>query len=148
MCAFWNKKYIFSYTFDLCGRVGDKKNLPGRFPKTKLLFYSLSYKSWDGGKLYVWWKVFPEIFKMGGEGENDIVNFRKLTLSGGVVIWLGAWGVGALRVILRSLIYLNFWFTLRNVPWVSFLRVSFLSVYIHIIAEKSFLFRFVFAILL
>ena len=25
MCVFWNKKYILSYTFNLCGRVGDKK---------------------------------------------------------------------------------------------------------------------------
>ena len=35
---FWNKKCIFSHTFDLCGRVGDKKKSPDRFLETRQLF--------------------------------------------------------------------------------------------------------------
>ena len=36
---FWNKKYIFSYTFDLCGRVRDKKKFhPADFRKQDYFF--------------------------------------------------------------------------------------------------------------
>ena len=45
VCVFWNKKYIFSNTFDLCGWVGDKKFSRGRFPeKRKLFFLALQKK--------------------------------------------------------------------------------------------------------
>ena len=35
---FLNKRYIFSYTFALCGQVGDKKISPGRFRKQNYFF--------------------------------------------------------------------------------------------------------------
>ena len=44
---FWNKKYVSSYTFELCRRVGDRNILNGRFPETRLLFFGLKgFQSW------------------------------------------------------------------------------------------------------
>ena len=40
---FWNKKYIFSYTFDLCGRVGDKKKFTQPISGNKITFFCLIY---------------------------------------------------------------------------------------------------------
>ena len=44
MCVFfWNKKCIFSYTFDLCGQVGDKKFFTRQISGNKTtLFFCLS----------------------------------------------------------------------------------------------------------
>ena len=36
---FWNKKYIFSYTIDLCGRVGDKKSFARSISWNKTTFF-------------------------------------------------------------------------------------------------------------
>ena len=44
---FWNKKYVSSYAFELCRRVGDRNILNGRFPETRLLFFGLKgFQSW------------------------------------------------------------------------------------------------------
>ena len=44
---FWNKKYVSSYTFELCRRVGDRNILNGRLPETRLLFFGLKgFQSW------------------------------------------------------------------------------------------------------
>ena len=39
VCVFLKQKHIFSCTFDLYGRIGDKKSSPGQFPETRLLFF-------------------------------------------------------------------------------------------------------------
>ena len=46
VCAFLNKKYMFSYTFDLCGWVGDKKIFyPTDFQKQDYFFFGLRLTS-------------------------------------------------------------------------------------------------------
>ena len=52
-CVFINKN-IYCNTHRLCGRVTDKKFSPARFPKTRLLFFSLFpwYISWQKVQLY------------------------------------------------------------------------------------------------
>ena len=39
--VFWKKKYIFSYTIDLCERVGDKKNFTRPISGNKTTFFGL-----------------------------------------------------------------------------------------------------------
>ena len=45
VCVFsWNKKYVL-YTFDLCGRVGDKKNFTRPISGNKTTFFGLTFLS-------------------------------------------------------------------------------------------------------
>ena len=87
----------------------------------------------------------PKPWEWGGS-QNIIAlwNAGSLALKDGIINQIEGWGqIYFLHpsVILRSLVYFIFWFTLRNVPWVSLC----VCVCVHII-DKAFCFLFVLAI--
>ena len=66
---FWNKKYIFSYTFDLCGRVGDKENFTRPISANKTTFFG-AYNQLRGDHLNIGLLVLNILIEGNSQDRN------------------------------------------------------------------------------
>ena len=62
LCVFWNKKYTFTYTFDLCGRVGNKLFFFRSISGNKTTFFGLTFQICESLPLSKW--TFEPILKV------------------------------------------------------------------------------------